>query len=129
MKSALLDTHTLLWFTEGDIRLGVSARRYIEDPTVSSYVSIASLWEIAVKVSIGKLALNTPLEEFLKAGTEGNGISVLPIKLEHLVLSAALPFHHRDPFDRLIVAQAIAEGMTLLSGDGVLDDYDIERLW
>src|SRR5438874_10812884 len=102
----LLDTHALLWFVLGDPQLSARARALIEDPANEKLVSPASYWELAVKISVGKYALNEPFEDFLRRGILGNGFGVLAIEFQHAAKVATLPFHHRDPFDRLLVAQA-----------------------
>ena len=125
----LLDTHSFLWFVAGDARIGSTARSLIADLNNTALLSIASLWEIAIKVSLGKLTLTEPYETLIAEQLALNAINVLPIDFDDLIEVARLPFHHRDPFDRLLVAQAIARGLPIVSRDPVLDDYPIERLW
>jgi len=125
----LLDTHTFLWFIAGDSTLSKPARSAIEDENNNLYMSVASLWEIAIKVSIDKLTLNEPFESLIPEQLAENGIELLDISVEHTALIASMPFHHRDPFDRLIAAQAKVEQMTLVSMDEVFDAYGITRLW
>lgn len=125
----LLDTHTFLWFVAGDLSLSQPARLAIEDENNTRYISVASLWEIAIKVSIGKLTLSDPFEILIPEQLAENGIELLDISVEHIALVASLPFHHRDPFDRLIAAQAEVEQMTLVSVDNVFDLYKISRIW
>jgi PIN domain nuclease of toxin-antitoxin system len=127
----LLDTHTLLWYTLGDPQLSATATALILDPANEILVSPASYWEIAIKVSIGKLSLRQPYEDFLDACLNRYGFLVLPIEPRHTVRVAALPYPpgHKDPFDRLLVAQALVEGIPLVSGDVALDAYCVNRLW
>ena len=125
----LLDTHTFLWFIAGDTSLSKAARSAIEDLNNNLYLSVASVWEIAIKVSIDKLELSEPFETFIPEQLAENGIELLDISVEHAAQIVSMPFHHRDPFDRLIAAQANVEKMTLLSVDEVFDSYGINRLW
>ena len=125
----LLDTHTFLWFIAGDSALSKTARAAIEDEDNYRYLSVASLWEIAIKVSIEKLELSEPFDTLIPEQLTENGIELLDISVEHATLVASMPFHHRDPFDRLIAAQAKAEQMTLISADEVFDAYEVARLW
>ncbi len=125
----LLDTHAFLWFIMGDARLSATARGLIEDATNERLVSAASLWEIAVKVSIGKLTLTEPFEVIIPRELSQNGFQILSITVAHLTILCSLPFHHRDPFDRLLVAQAMSDKMPLVSIDGVVDAYPVTRLW
>jgi len=121
----LLDTHTLLWFIAGSASLSAYAQSLIEDTTNEKYVSIANIWETAIKVSIGKMSLSAPFDVLFPHQLEINGFELLPVKVEHTSVITTLPFHHRDPFDRLLIAQAIEEKMTLVSVDEVFDDYGI----
>lgn len=125
----LLDTHTLLWFVLGDSSLSVVARQLIEDAANSKLVSPVTYWELAIKISIGKYALLEPYETFMDRAIRQNGFLILPIEPRHTAVLINLPFHHRDPFDRLMVAQAMVENLILVSADGVLDAYPIQRLW
>jgi PIN domain nuclease of toxin-antitoxin system len=125
----LLDTHTFLWFFVGDNTLSQTARTLIEDESTEKFFSIASLWEIAIKVSIGKLTLTAPFDDIFPDQLANNGIDVLSITPAHTSAVTTLPFHHRDPFDRLLIAQAIIEQMELVSTDSAFDDYPVKRLW
>lgn len=125
----LLDTHTFLWFVWDDPQLSAQAAALIEDVQNEVFLSTASAWEMAIKVSIGKLTLAQPLDIFLPDQLQRNGIQLLPITLSHTLQVATLPFHHRDPFDRLIVTQCLIEKMPLVSADPILDSYGIQRLW
>jgi PIN domain nuclease of toxin-antitoxin system len=110
----ILDTHTFIWFVNDDKNLTTKARGAIENPSNFSYISIASLWEMAIKISLGKLEIRYPFEEILTQIYE-NGFEILPITFEHTLVISELPFYHRDPFDRLIVTQAMIEGMTIIT--------------
>ena len=125
----LLDTHTFLWFALDDASLGAAARASIVDPGTEKLISPAPYWEIAIKMSTGKLRLGQPFEQFMHAGIEGNGFTVLPITVKHAAVVATLPFHHRDPFDRLLVAQALAEDIPVATADAVFDRYGVRRVW
>lgn len=125
----LLDTHTLLWFVLGDASLSVPARQLIEDAANSKLVSPATYWELAIKISIGKYALHEPYETFMDRAIRQNSFLILPVEPRHTAALINLPFHHRDPFDRLMVAQAMVENLILVSADAVLDAYPIQRLW
>ena len=125
----LLDTHAFLWFIMGSANLSVDARVLIENPANERLLSVASLWEIAIKTSLGKLALSTPFDELIHAQLKLNGIDLLNINVDHLSTLTTLPFHHRDPFDRLIIAQAIVEKLPVISLDGAFDAYGVTRHW
>lgn len=125
----LLDTHAFLWFVLGDAQLNNLAKSYILDPVNTKLVSPASYWEIAIKIRLGKYTLHESYEAFTQRGIYGNGFSILPIKPKHTVVLTTLPFHHRDPFDRLLIAQAMVEQVPIVSGDSAFDAYSVTRLW
>ena len=125
----LLDTHTLLWFVLGDAQLSTPARQLIEDAANTKFVSPAAYWELAIKISIGKYALHESYETFIDRAIRQNGFLILPIEPCHTAVLTNLPFHHRDPFDRLMIAQAKVESLALVSSDAALDAYLIQRLW
>ncbi len=125
----LLDTHTLIWFLMGDKKLSDKARGLIDNPDNRKFLSIASLWEIAIKVSLGKLALNKPVEKLFPEQLHFNRIEILDITVDNLIKLTTLPFHHRDPFDRLIIAQALVEGLPVIGADVIFDAYGINREW
>lgn len=106
----LLDTHSFLWFIEDNSRLSARAKNLLESDT-ELLISAASLWEIAIKMSTGKLTLTQPFEQFIPNQLTSNAIEIMPITVEHLAVLSALPFHHRDPFDRLIIAQGNRRGV------------------
>lgn len=105
------------------------ARTLIEDAEHEKFVSIVSIWETAIKISIGKMSLSAPFDALFPHQLQINGFELLPVEIEHTSVVTTLPFHHRDPFDRLLVAQAIEEKMMLVSVDEVFDDYGITHLW
>jgi PIN domain nuclease of toxin-antitoxin system len=125
----LIDTNTFLWFISGDSRLSHTAKTLISEIDNEILLSIASLWEIAIKMSIGKLELSLSYEDLLSAQIEDNEIKLLPIEKNHLKELARLPFYHRDPFDRLIISQGIAENLPILTCDRLFNDYPIDKLW
>jgi len=125
----LLDTHGFLWFITNDTRLNAVASAVIADPDNEILISPASYWEIAIKVRLGKYPLSVPYETFITQGIEGNEFKILPIEPKHTAVLTNLPFHHRDPFDRLIIAQAISEQIPVISNDSYFDAYPITRIW
>ena len=129
MSRLLLDTHAFLWFVFDDERLSETVAASIADPAIEKILSIASLWEIAIKVSLGKLELGTSLERFFATEIEGRDLELLAITNAHLIRVAGLPFHHRDPFDRLIIAQAAIEGVPIATGDACFAPYGVMVAW
>ena len=125
----LLDTHAFLWFVDNNLKLSNTARVVIEASENHPFLSIASLWEIAIKISLGKVELEQSYEEFISQQLAINGIGILNITIEHTAAVATLPFHHRDPFDRLLAVQSRIEKMSLVSADPAFDRYDIQRIW
>lgn len=124
----LFDTHALIWWLDGEERFPVSLRQEILSNQTRLWISPVSFWEISIKRSLGKLELEKITPQMWYAVDE-QGFSRLPIGISHLSYLEQLPFHHRDPFDRLLIAQAQAEGLTLLSRDGQFDAYDVDRKW
>src|SRR5262249_40614974 len=125
----LVDTQAFLWFVMGDARISATARSLIEDENNERLLSIASPWEIAIKVSIGKLTLLEPFDVLVPREIQQNDFQLLAIELRHLGTVVTLPLHHRDPFDRVLVAQARVENVPIVSSDAVFDAYGISRLW
>ncbi len=121
----LVDTHTALWFLDGSRRLSATARGLIEDQTLERWISAAAVWEVAIERSTGKLKAPADFHERMR----NQGVRGLPVTDAHAAAVGELPMHHRDPFDRLMVAQAIAEGMAILSVDEILRAYDVPVLW
>lgn len=129
--TVLIDTHILLWAALDDPRLRGQARTIFVDPSNGLVVSVASLWEISIKYSLGKLPLPVPPAAFFAREIAARGYQVLEFKRQHAELLATLPYPangHRDPFDRMLVAQALVEGLPMLSGDGRLADYAADGL-
>lgn len=124
----ILDTHTFLWFINDSPELSNSAAELIESD-VDLWISIASLWEISIKVNLNKLDLPDDFEKFIPHQIAINNIEILPINLQHLIVLTKLPLHHRDPFDRLLIAQAIAEEVPIISIDKKFDLYEVNRQW
>jgi len=125
----LLDTHTFLWWLGDDPALSAKARSVIADGRNECYLSLASCWEMAIKSSLGKLRLSQPVERFIPDELSANGFQLLGIDFRHVAKVEALPFHHRDPFDRLLAAQALSEKMAIVSADTVLSEYGVRRIW
>jgi PIN domain nuclease of toxin-antitoxin system len=124
----LLDSHTFLWFVHGDRRLTIPAREAISSAENQVFLSIASLWEIAIKISLDKLELWKPLPDLFRE-LAANRIELLGIQPQHLFTLTDLPFHHRDPFDRLIIVQAMVEDMPVLSADPKFREYPVQIVW
>jgi PIN domain nuclease of toxin-antitoxin system len=124
----LLDTHTYIWFSENNPELSKKAKKMIENSDNTAYISIASLWEMAIKISIGKLVIKQNFKAVI-SDLANSGIEVLPISFEHVLKSSLFPFYHKDPFDRIIIAQSICEDMSLLSADVIFDQYCSKRVW
>ncbi len=124
----LLDTHTLLWYALNDPCLSPTASALIQDPANEILLSPASYWEIAIKVSIGKLQLHQPYQDFIDVCLNTYHFVILPIEPQHTAVVASLPFHHKDPFDRLLVAQAQVENVPIIGNDMAFDPYGIQRL-
>jgi PIN domain nuclease of toxin-antitoxin system len=120
----LLDTHVALWWRENSPRLGKDAREAIAGADVA-YVSVVSAWEVAIKVSVGKLRIPGSFEEAI----DDSGLSKLPLTFAHTAALAELPFHHRDPFDRMLIVQARQEGLTIVTADRKFEPYDAAILW
>ena len=124
----LLDTHVLIWFLNGDKSLSPKARKAIESDNATNFVSIASLWEIAIKLSLDRISIKVPFAN-LGIELEKNNFQLLPITLADTVILSTLPFNHRDPFDRLIISQSISNNFTLISKDKEFSAYEIKLLW
>jgi PIN domain nuclease of toxin-antitoxin system len=124
----LIDTHILLWLLAGSPRLSNVLLATLANRRNAVFLSVASAWEIAIKVGLGKLDLPTNLHAWLPAELDAGGLRLLPISLEHVLGVEALPHHHRDPFDRLLIAQAIADGLTIVTQDRVFGLYDVALL-
>ncbi|MDX8381680.1 MAG: type II toxin-antitoxin system VapC family toxin [Ghiorsea sp.] len=125
----LLDTHALIWAVTLDEKLSQKAKELILDTDNELYLSVASIWEMSIKASLGKLILQQPLEQIINEQIQMNGLNILNIEAAHALAVASLPWHHRDPFDRLIIAQSQLEKLTLVSCDASMSDYEVECVW
>jgi len=125
----LLDTHTLLWFVSNHPDLSPNAAQIIGDPANQKIVSVVSLWEITIKVSLGRLNLTLPLADFINVHLTPSKVRLLQIEIPHLLTLETLPHHHSDPFDRLLAAQALAENVPFVSIDAAFDAYGVQRIW
>lgn len=129
MSRLLLDTHAFLWWVNDAPELTDAARLAIADANNVCCLSMASCWEMAIKSSLGKLRLARSIERFVSEQLAANGFVLLNIELRHAAKLEKLPFHHRDPFDRLLIAQAISEKLTIISADSVFSEYNVKLLW
>ena len=125
----LADTHAFLWFMLTDRRLSDRARAEIADPSNRVFVSPASYWEIAIKIQLGKFSLREDFGPFWRDGIAQAGLTILPISIRHAEALLDLPLHHRDPFDRMLAAQCLADGLTIVSADRTFDRYELARIW
>jgi PIN domain nuclease of toxin-antitoxin system len=125
----LLDTHALIWAVDDVSRLGTVARDTIEDTANDALVSVATIWEMSIKVGLGKLSLSMPYRQWMENALNQLGAQLVPITLDAADVQATLPMHHRDPFDRLMIAQAIVQGLEVVSEDQAFDAYGINRIW
>lgn len=125
----ILDTHTFLWFVFGNARMSERAEALIQDSRNRKFISLASPWEVGVKVSTGKLTVSQPVDQFFAEEMYANSVELLPITLAHIACVSTLPFHHRDPFDRMLIAQSLTENIAVISADAVFDAYGVVRLW
>ena len=125
----LLDTHTFIWWDQKSANLSPRARALFHDTAARLLLSIASVWEIQIKLAIGKLALPAPLMDIVNNQIKTNQIELLPITLSHIASLDGLPMYHRDPFDRMLVAQAISEQIPIISADPVMGQYPVTAIW
>jgi PIN domain nuclease of toxin-antitoxin system len=125
----LLDAHSLIWALDDPRKLGKRAVTVLEDPANELLVSVGTIWEISIKAGLGKLSLSLPYRQWMERASSDLGLSVLPLTLEHAERQMSLPYHHRDPFDRLLVAQCLVEDIPLVSADTVFDQYGFSRIW
>jgi PIN domain nuclease of toxin-antitoxin system len=125
----LLDTHALLWLVSGDLRVSAKVRKVFLDPANELFVSAVTGFEIVVKHSLGKLHLEEPPREFIENRIRNNALSRMPVTLDHTYRLAGLPYHHRDPFDRLLAAQSLEEDIPLLTADSIFKKYGVEVVW
>ena len=125
----LFDTHTFIWWDSEPEKLPADLLALCQDPTHRLILSVASVWEMQIKLQLGKLALKKPLAELIADQQEANGVEVLPVTLEHVLALDRLPAHHRDPFDRLLISQTLVEDTLLLTRDPAIVLYDVETRW
>jgi PIN domain nuclease of toxin-antitoxin system len=126
---ALLDTHAFLWWIGNDPRMSTRAREIIADDGNEIVLSAVSAWEIAIKASLVRFAMRGDIAAFVNSHVTANGFEVLPLLIDHALRVASLPDHHRDPFDRALVAQAQVEGLALLTADRAISHYSVKILW
>jgi PIN domain nuclease of toxin-antitoxin system len=124
----LLDTHAFIWFVENDEHLPLAVKEIIENPKNEIFLSIASIWEMAIKIQLKKLNINKSIEDIIEL-TSINYFQLLPIMPNHIVRLSTLSFFHRDPFDRIIIAQGLYEKMSIVGRDLLFDDYKVKRIW
>jgi len=125
----LLDTHAFLWINEDSGRLSPTVKNLCSSGEHEYYLSMASPWEMQIKSQLGKLSLAMPVEELVDKNRQDNNIQLLPIDLTHIAYLKQLPAHHKDPFDRIIIAQAIIEGLTVVTVDHAFADYSVPIIW
>jgi PIN domain nuclease of toxin-antitoxin system len=125
----LLDSHAILWYVDQDHLLSRTAHAAITDPANDLLISAASIWEIAVKAGLGKLNLSLPYRDWMNKAIADLRAQLLSITVDYADRQASLPHHHRDPFDRMLAAQSLAENISLVSGDAVFDAYGVARIW
>ena len=125
----LLDTHTFIWWYDEQHKLSPPALAEISRPANTVFLSVASLWELQIKISLGRFKFADPLETVVHEQITTNGILLLPVAFPHVLALDNLPSHHKDPFDRLLIAQAIAENLTLASADRKFSAYTVNLLW
>ena len=125
----LLDTHSVIWYVDQDHLLSPAAHAAITDPNNELLLSAASVWEAAIKVSLNKLTLSLPYRRWMQKALADLSLAMLPITIDYADAQVALPWHHRDPFDRLIAAQALTDKIPVVSADAVFDRYGITRMW
>lgn len=125
----LLDTHAFIWSYEEPERLSEVVLAKLSDPANSLFLSVASVWEMQIKIQRGKLKFDDPLSTVIAEQQDVNRIRIMPIELSHALFLESLPFHHKDPFDRMLIAQSSVEDMTIVSRDVHLSSYDVKLLW
>lgn len=125
----LLDTHSFLWFAAGISQMSAKARTLIEDPANDKFLSLASIGEMGIKISLGKLKVAEPFEEFIPRQLRINEFEMFDIRFDHIARIISLPLHHRDPFDRLLISQSLVENFPIVSIDSIFDSYGAQRLW
>lgn len=129
MSRLLLDTHTFLWWINDAPELSETARTAISNVGNECFLSVASCWEMAIKASLGKLSLSKPIDRFVLDQITENGFMILNIELRHAAKVESLPFHHRDPFDRLLIGQALSDRLTTVTADNMFARYGVKVIW
>ena len=124
----LLDTHTFIWMDSDPGRLSVTAAAALRDPANEVWLSVVSVWEMAIKADLGKLVLRQPLDQIVR-DQQANGVQIVPVQLTHVLRVVGLPAAHKDPFDRLLVAQSVTEGMDLVTADPIFAHYPVRVVW
>lgn len=124
----LLDTHTVIWYLEDNPALSKQAKNVLQSPENELFVSNITLWELAIKISIGKLSLSYPLEKCIEE-LQSQEIELLHFDVLHILKVQTMPFHHKDPFDRMLIAQALVDNLTFVSNEVLFDNYGVSRLW
>jgi PIN domain nuclease of toxin-antitoxin system len=125
----LLDTHTLIWSIEDLTRLSAPALAAIQDPANDRVMSAATIWELSIKVGQGRIALSLPYRQWMGRAIADLKLTILPVTVEYADRQSTLPPHHKDPFDRLMIAQALVEGIPIISVDAAFDPYGVTRIW
>ncbi len=125
----LLDSHAFVWMHDAPNSLSKKVKEKVIDTSNQAFLSVASVWELQIKIKLGKLNLSDSLENVIEQQRQVNDLQILPVVLSHALYLENLPFHHKDPFDRILIAQAIGEKMTLVSIDKAFSKYDVETLW
>ncbi|HEX8597719.1 MAG TPA: type II toxin-antitoxin system VapC family toxin [Chloroflexia bacterium] len=125
----LLDTHTFIWWDSEPVRLSSRALALCEDPSNTILLSVASVWEMQIKAQLGKLKLTLRLADIIASQQQTHNVEVLPVNLSHVLALENLPEHHKDPFDRILISQALVEGATLVSRDKVFEQYAVNVEW
>ena len=125
----LLDTHAFIWWASQSAKLPAAVRAECSDPANTLLLSVISVWEMQIKIQLGKLKVSRPLPDLVEHHMRVNGMQILPVSLEHVLALETLPAYHKDPFDRLLIAQATVEDLFLVSGDPVFSSYQIKLLW
>ncbi len=125
----LLDTHTFIWMDMVSQKLSLPAQKLLQDRSNTLLLSVVSVWEMQIKLQLGKLSLQQPIAEMISSQQQVNDIEILPVTLRHVLALQNLPLPHKDPFDRLLIAQAITEQATLLSNDNAFANYSVRCLW
>ena len=125
----LLDTHTFIWWVIEPTKISAQALGLLQDQSNDLFLSVICVWEMQIKLQIGKLKFNLPLAQLITEQQQTNQLSILPVTLEHVLALDSLPFHHKDPFDRLLITQANLEGAVLVSNDAIFSNYSVKLAW